>query len=264
MTAPEIANAMTFVNVAGRRTQLLKGGEGPPLLYLHSAAGECEWTAFHNGLAERFTVYAPAHPGFALSTGLDDIKDIGDLAWHYVDLLAALGLGRVPVVGFSLGAWLAMELALLRPGLVERLVLVNAVGVHLADAPVAELFVDDLNRLRRLIFFDPDSPLADQVLPRSPEDRQFVMWLRAREATARVGWNPYLHNPKLPQHLHRIACPVRILWGREDRLVPLAHGEYLAAHLPNAELRIFERCGHMLPFERGDDFVAEVRSFLDG
>jgi pimeloyl-ACP methyl ester carboxylesterase len=87
------------------------------------------------------------------------------------------------------------------------------------------------------------------------------MWLKAREATARVGWNPYLHNPRLPAHLRRVTCPTRILWGREDRLIPLAHGQRYAELLPNAELRVFERCGHMLPFEYPAEFVAAVRAF---
>ncbi len=67
------------------------------------------------------------------------------------------------------------------------------------------------------------------------------MFLRAREATARVGWNPYLHNPKLPQHLRRVQCPTLVLWGRDDKLIPLAHGEYYAEHIPGARLEVFDR-----------------------
>src|SRR6185503_811391 len=99
----------TFPTIAGKKTQLTIGGEGPPLLYLHSAGGESDWMPFHELLAKRFTVYVPAHPGFALSEGLDEVEDIYDYAWHYVDLLEQLGFGNVPVVGFSLGAWTALE-----------------------------------------------------------------------------------------------------------------------------------------------------------
>src|SRR5262245_5376799 len=140
----------SFVTVAGKKTQLTVGGQGPPLLYLHSAGGETDWMPFHEELARHFTVYLPAHPGFADSQWLDQIRDIADYAWHYVDLLAELKLGRVPIVGFSLGAWTAVELAILRPALVEKLVLVDAAGLRLPDAPVAELFIDDLAKLRQL------------------------------------------------------------------------------------------------------------------
>lgn len=251
-----------FIEVAGKKTQLTVEGEGPPLLYLHSAAGETEWTDFHAKLAEHFRLHLPAHPGFALSEGLDAIEDIYDMAWHYVDLLHEMGLKKVPVVGFSLGAWIAVELAILRPQLVSKLVLVDAAGLHVDGAPMAEIFIDDLDELRRLLFFDPDSPAASQAMPASMEDERILMWLRAREATARVGWNPYLHNPRLPRHLHRVECPVKILWGRDDRLIPLAHGEFYAAQLPHAEFEVFGQCGHMLPFEKPEAFVHSVTAFL--
>jgi len=54
-----------FPTIAGKKTQLTIGGSGPPLLYLHSAGGETEWMPFHEKLAQHFTVYLPAHPGFA-------------------------------------------------------------------------------------------------------------------------------------------------------------------------------------------------------
>lgn len=95
-----IANQTDFVTIAGKKIQVMRGGKGPPLVYLHSAGGEMDWTAFHNGLAQRFEVIAPAHPGFALSDGLDKIDDMQDLVWHYVDLFEHFDLRNVPVVGF--------------------------------------------------------------------------------------------------------------------------------------------------------------------
>jgi len=252
----------TFVDVAGRKTQLTVGGEGPPLLYLHSAGGETEWMPFHEGLARSFRVYLPAHPGFALSEGLDQIDDIYDLVWHYVDLLDELKLDRVPVVGFSLGAWLGVELAIHRPQRVEKLVMVDAAGLYLPEAPMAEIFIDDLQKMRELVFFDANDPAVKLAMPTSLDDDRILNWLRAREATARIGWNPYLHNPRLSGHLHRVACPTLLLWGREDRLIPLAHGEYYARQIPAASLKVFDNCGHMLPYEKPAEFDAAVKEFL--
>lgn len=252
----------TFPTIAGKKTQLTIGGSGPPLLYLHSAGGETEWMAFHDRLAERFTVYLPAHPGFADSKGLEQIRDIYDYAWHYVDLIQELKLGSVPIVGFSLGAWIGVELAILRPALVKKLVLVNAAGVRLPDAPMGELFIDDLAKLRQLLFYDQNDPSIPLAMPQSLDDPRILHWLRAREATARVAWNPYLHNPRLPAHLHRVECPTLVLWGRQDRLLPLKIGEYFAAQIPGARLEVLDDCGHMLPFEKTSDFVARAAEFV--
>jgi pimeloyl-ACP methyl ester carboxylesterase len=252
----------TFPTIAGKKTQLTIGGEGPPLLYLHSAGGETEWMPFHAELAKRFTVYLPAHPGFADSKGLDEIRDVADLAWHYVDFLAEQGLKRVPVIGFSLGAWIGVELAILRPQLVEKLVIVNGAGIRVPEAKMAELFIDDLDKLRHLLFHDPNDPSIPLAMPKSLDDTRIIQWLRAREATARVAWNPYLHNPRLPQHLRRVECPCLVLWGRHDKLLPLAIGEFYAKNLPNAWLEIVENCGHMLPFEKSGEFVERTTAFL--
>src|SRR5947208_1376018 len=253
-----------FPDVAGKKTQLTIGGSGPPLLYLHSAGGETEWMPFHERLAKHFTVYLPAHPGFADSKGLEQVRDIYDYAWHYVDLIQELKLGPVPIVGFSLGGWTGIELAILRPQLVKKMVLAAPAGVRVPDAPMGELFVDNLTKLRQLLFYDQNDPSIPLAMPNSLDDPRIVQWLRAREATARVAWNPYLHNPRLPQHLRRVECPTLLLWGRHDKLLPVGMGEYYAKQIPGARLEIFESCGHMLPFEKPEQFAAKTVEFLRG
>lgn len=254
----------TFPTIAGKKTQLTIGGEGPPLLYLHSAGGETEWMPFHELLAQRFTVYLPAHPGFADSKGLEEVRDIYDYAWHYVDLLHELNLGPVPIVGFSLGGWTALELAILRPNLVKKLVLVAAAGVRVPEAPMGELFIDDLRKLKQLLFFDQNDLSIPLAMPSSLDDPRILQWLRAREATARVAWNPYLHNPRLAKHLRRVECPTLLLWGRHDKLLPPGMGEFFAKQIPGASLEILENCGHMLPFEKPQDFADRTTAFLRG
>ncbi len=249
------------IDIAGKQIHMNVGGTGSPLIYLHSAGGETDWMPFHEDLSKHFRVHAPAHPGFGRSTGLEQIDDIHDMAWHYVDLFEQMGWRQVPVVGFSLGAWIALEVAILRPDRISRLALVAAAGVRVEGAPVAELFLDDFKEARELVFYDPDSPVVKTAMPLSFDDSRVLMWMRAQEATARVGWNPYMHDPKLPRHLHRVRCPVQIIWGRNDKLIPLAHGEYYAKHLPDAKLSVLEQCGHMVPFEKQQEFVEAVVDF---
>jgi pimeloyl-ACP methyl ester carboxylesterase len=258
MTKP----ATTFPTIAGKKTQLTIGGSGPPLLYLHSAGGETEWMPFHEELARYYTVYLPAHPGFADSKGLEEVRDIYDYAWHYVDFLEEQKLGPINIVGFSLGGWTGVELAILRPALVKKLVIVNAAGIRVEGAKMGELFIDDLEKLKKLLFFDQNDPSIPLAMPQSLDDPRILQWLRAREATARVAWNPYLHNPRLEKHLRRVECPTLVLWGRHDKLLPLKIGEHYAHNIPQARLEVLENCGHMLPFEKTADFVSRVTEFL--
>lgn len=130
-----------FLDVAGRRTQVLVGGEGPPLVYLHSAAGESAiWMELLNGLAEHHTVHAPLAPGFVESEGVESISDVDDLVFHYLALLDALGLGRADVMGCSFGGWIALELAARYPERVGRMVLAASAGIRLPDVPMEDMF----------------------------------------------------------------------------------------------------------------------------
>src|SRR6185295_6269219 len=91
------------------RVELLRGGEGPPLVFLHGFLGETRWLPFHQQLAERFDVIAPAHPGYGETEGLDDVDTMEDVVFHYLDVLDGLGLLRANIVGVSLGGWIAAE-----------------------------------------------------------------------------------------------------------------------------------------------------------
>lgn len=259
-----VRHATEFIDVAGKKTQVVKGGDGPPLVYLHSAGGETTWMPLHRGLARHYTVYAPAHPGFDRSEGLAEIEDFEDLVWHYADLFEQLGLADVPVVGFSLGAWIGVELAIRHPQLVSKLVMAAAAGLHVDGAPMGDLFTDDLSELRELVFYDPQGTIAEYALPEKMTEDQLLQILRAREATARVAWKPYLHDPRLPKHLHRVRQPVLLLWGHDDRLIPVEHGRRYEALIPGATLKIFNDTGHMLPIERTKEFVDATLTFLIG
>src|SRR5947209_945409 len=96
------------IDVAGKSTVLMHAGEGEPFVYLHSALGESfMWLPFFQSFAKKFRVFVPTHPGFGQSGGFDDIADIEDLAFHYLELFDALGLEQVNLGGVSLGGWIA-------------------------------------------------------------------------------------------------------------------------------------------------------------
>jgi pimeloyl-ACP methyl ester carboxylesterase len=82
--------------------------------------------------------------------------------------------------------------------------------------------------------------------------------------TARLTWKPYMHDPRLPHFLPRVTNPTLVLWGREDRVVPVECGEQYQRLLPNATLTVLEQCGHLPPIEHPDRVADLVTGFLGG
>jgi len=266
-----VQNTTATVEVLGRRIHELRGGEGERLLYLHSAAGEVQWFPFYAALAERFELHAPAHPGFSKSEGIDEIRDIEDYVYHYLAYLDALGWEKAKIAGLSLGGWIGAELAARYPERVEKLVLCGSVGIWIPEQPLADIFAIDPRhpeRMPEMLFHDTSCPAAQMFRVPSqdfiPPDEILVDFINAMAATARVGWNPLLHDPRLEGLLHRVSAPTLCLWGSHDRISPPAYGEKFARLVPGARLEIVEKCGHMVPLERPDAFVRAVTAFLRG
>ena len=111
--------------VAGVDLQVIKGGSGEPLLILHDEIGYHTWLGFHESLAQHYTIHIPSHPGFGKTPPLDWIMNMRDMAGWYLQALDELGIGPVNVAGFSLGGWLAAEMAAMCPHQFKKMVLVS-------------------------------------------------------------------------------------------------------------------------------------------
>ncbi|HXG92397.1 MAG TPA: alpha/beta fold hydrolase [Blastocatellia bacterium] len=253
-----------MIDLDGRKVQMMEGGEGEPLLYLHSAYGENLWLPFHQRLAEQFHVIAPAHPGFAQSEGIEEIDSMEDLIFHYVDLLDHLGQEKINIAGVSLGAWIAAEFATCYPDRVKKLALGCPAGLWLMDHPMTDMFalMRRPEKLRAILFHDPSSALAELLVPAEPAEEQLVEAYKAMTATARVAWNPPGHNPKLAGRLRRIKSPTLIIWGDDDKLIPTAYAEEWARHIKDSRVHLIKDCGHMIMFEGEAEFVRAVTEFL--
>lgn len=252
------------LTVRGTRVRVLEAGAGEPLLYLHDSGDLGLGAAPLAALAEHYTVWRPDHPGFNASADGQDIDSVHELAFFYLDLLDEIGLDRVIAVGAALGGWLAADLATIEPGRVTKLILAGAWGIRTEDA-APDIFL-----------LDP-AELADQTYhtagARSAARRQaeelaedaglFERYLRNRSATAHLGWNPYLHDPKLPRRLHRITAPTLVLWGAQDRLRPVSHARHWAGLLPRARLTIIDDAGHLPLAEQAGASLQAIRDFCE-
>ena len=117
-----------------------KAFQGDPMVYLHGAFGFQGWPPFLDRLAERFTVYAPLHPGFGEADDIESIDDTLELALYHFGLLDALGLTSAHLVGHFFGAMIAAEVAALCPHRVDRLVLASPGGLWLDDNSGVDYF----------------------------------------------------------------------------------------------------------------------------
>jgi pimeloyl-ACP methyl ester carboxylesterase len=243
----------------GGSVQLLRAGDGPPLLFLHAAGGAGLWHPFHGRLAERFAVIAPDHPGFGASDALPEVEGIDDLVYHYLEVMDRLRLDRPVVVGGSFGGWIAAELAVHSPERVGKLVLLSAAGLRIPDHMPADIFLMTPPELVEALFHDPAA--AQGFLPEEPTVDDILQGYMDMSALARYAWAPYLNNPKLERRLHRITAPTLVVCPDDDRVIPRIHAERYAERIPNARLEIVETCGHAMYFERTDAFADAVLAF---
>jgi pimeloyl-ACP methyl ester carboxylesterase len=251
------------VDVRGRSTFLLRRGAGPPLVYLHSATGETWWTDLDETLAASFDVIHPALPGYESSEGLAEIDDIHDLAFHCLDLLDALELDTVRLVGSSMGGWLAAECALYAPDRISSMVLAAPAGL---GSPSVDMWAVRPPELAKLLFADPDHWLAALLSAldlSTPQAAEIVMpLLQAMEASARIGWNPYMQDPKLAGRLHRVRARTLVVRGGEDRFMPSEHVTRYASLIPGAQIQTIASCGHLPVLERPAELAALCRTFF--
>jgi pimeloyl-ACP methyl ester carboxylesterase len=250
------------VSVRGTGVRILRQGSGEPLVFLHGAGDRGEWLPVLAGLAADWAVCRPDHPGFNQSDDDERIDSVHDLAFFYLDLLDALELPRVTLVGASLGGWLAAEIAVLDPGRVAALVLIDAAGLRVAGAPGPDVFTLNPVQLAELLFHDPAlrSAAIEQaaVLDQSPDELR--TYLRNRIATSHLAWNPYFHDPKLAERLHRVSAPTVVIWGSEDRLLPVAHAQRWHELIEDARIELIADAGHLPHIEQPQRVVEILRS----
>lgn len=226
---------LATVRVRDVEVAMRRRGEGEPLLYLHGAYLTGRWLALYDHLADRFDVLVPDHPGFGATPRPAWLTDMTDVVLHYDELLDALGLDRVHLVGHSLGGWFAAELAAFYPRRVASLTLIAPAGLRPEDdEPVVDLFrLDGERKLDALLGSDAArwTDLLEEGDPVAAGVQQF------REATtaALLTWNPR-YDLKLERRLARVSAPAQVLVPEQERLLPRSIGRRYSALIPGARL----------------------------
>jgi pimeloyl-ACP methyl ester carboxylesterase len=250
--------------VRGMELEIVRRGAGRPVLLLHGMQNFDPHAPFLARLAEQAEVIAPSHPGFGRSPRPDGFETVYDLARLYLDLLEALPHDKVTLVGFSFGGWLAAEIAAMCCHRIDRLVLVDALGIKLGDretADILDVFNTSPAEVQQRSWHDPArwSPDYDAMT-----DAQLVVRARNWDALSLYGWHPYMYNPRLAYWLRRIDVPTLVLWGADDGIVSPDYGRAYAGLIPGAHFALIEQAGHHPEIEQPEVFASRVLEFLNG
>ena len=243
--------------VRGTKIVALEGGSGDPLVFLHGG-GTFFGFNFAREWTDRFRVIVPYHPGFGASDVDPEIEDVSDVVLHYLQLFDDLELERVNLVGHSLGGWLAARFTVEHRRRVRRLVLGAPAGLHVPEAPTTDVF--RISQAKRLPLLVGDSGRVTVPDLEAAGPDAIVALYREQTSLARLIWTRN-HDPRLERWLQRIDVPTLILWGEEDRIIPVAQARAWAERISGAQVRRVGGAGHLI-FNDGDDAARATKEFL--
>jgi pimeloyl-ACP methyl ester carboxylesterase len=241
------------------------GGDGPPVVYFHTAGGP-RWDGFLDALAEEHTVYAPDHPGLGATKreAIHGIGDLWDLVLVYDELLDALGLEDAPLIGSSFGGMVACELAAHRRAKVPKLVLMDAIGLWRDDHPIADYMMMSPVDLMPTLFENMEAPQVQEflVMPEDPDALATAIadsvW--ALGTTGKFVWP--IPDRGLRKRIHRVSAETLIVWGEHDRLASPVYAQEFASLIPGARVEIIAGAGHVPQWEQLDAVAPMVVDFL--
>jgi pimeloyl-ACP methyl ester carboxylesterase len=248
------------IAIQGIDLQVVRQGAGTPLLLLHGGDGPQGYAPLVQRLAERFDVIAPTHPGFAGSPIPEHFDAVADLVYLYLDLLDALNVRDVVLMGFAMGGWIAAELAVRNTTRLAQLILVDTVGIKPGERDtrdIADIFAAPAPEVAQWLFHDPSR--APNLTTMT--DAQLTVLASDRIAHAMYTWDPYMHNPKLRYRLHRITVPTLLIWGASDGVVSVAYAKAYRAMIPGAQLVVIPEAGHLPHVEQPGLLLQHVLSF---
>jgi pimeloyl-ACP methyl ester carboxylesterase len=269
--------------IHGRSLKYRLGGKGPLVLLIHGMAGSATtWKQVMPALSERFTVLAPDLLGHGASDKSQGDYSLGAFASMLRDLMVALGYKRATVVGQSYGGGIAMQFAYQYPERCERMVLVDAGGLGpevnpllrlltlpgseaallLACAPPVRSIVESIGRLALRKKLENAPVVAE--LWRSYSSLGEVETRRAFLRTLRAVIDPRGQAVSAISKLHLAAqMPTLIIWGEEDRIIPVEHAYAAHEAIPGSWLEIIDGVGHYPHCEAPDRFVASLTEFIE-
>ena len=237
-------------------------GAGEPAAVLAGVGGLPRPTPFLDRLARTRRVIAPSLPGFPGAEAIGRLDDHLDWLLAARDLLDAAGADGADLIGVSVGAALAADVAAVWPASVRRLVLVSPLGLFDAADPTADIFAQRPGELGALLCSDPAAWDAHAALPAAGDPVEWaVVQARAQEAAARLLWP--VGDTRLDRRLHRVEAAVLLVFGGADRVLPAGYRRLWGHALPGAALHVIDGAGHQADLDAPAALAAVIDRFLE-
>ena len=253
----------TTANIAGTELVLVRGGSGKPLLMFHDELGYPGWVSWNEELAKERELIIPLQPGFGRTPRIDWIRSYRDLGGFYAMVLRELNLDPIDVIGFSAGGFIAAEMAASDPKIFSHMVLVAPMGLKPTEGEITDVFPLTIRSYLRMTVADTTTPEFGKIYGGEMTPQQFEAFEDARTETARIGWEPYMHNPSLGYLLAGVKrLPTLLVWGTKDAIVPKGCIKAYQKAIAGARVAEIAGVGHRPEIENSAEFVRAVRAFL--
>ena len=243
--------------IDGVKTVVYTAGKGEPLVFFHGA-GTMDGFDFAEAWTETFRVIAPYHPGWGESGDDASFIDFHDYVMHYLELFDTLSLEKFNLVGLSLGGYLAAKFASEHGQRVKKLALIAPAGVVDPDHPMLDIIALPGEQVLALLVSNFD--ILRKRLPEKPDIDFMAARYRESSTVARLLWE-HPADPKFMRYLHRVKMPTLIIWGDEDKIIPVQQTQMWRKLIPNAEIMVFKGAGHLVHLEKPEALEA-VAKFL--
>jgi pimeloyl-ACP methyl ester carboxylesterase len=256
-----------YVDAGGYRLHYFEaspadGSGGTPLVLVHGLGARGEnWSEMMPALAASgFHVYVPDLLGYGRSQKPNVDYSISLEEQTVAQFMQAVHVPRADVGGWSMGGWVAMKLTLDHPEMVDRLVIYDSAGIYFPATFGPELFMPtDVAELRKLHAMLSPKPFAVPEFAAKDAVRRLEgnAWVIRRSLSAMTNGRDLLDF-----RLYQISQPMLIVWGAQDKLIPLAVGESIHKSVPQSVLDIVDGCGHLAPAECARPVIERTVEFL--
>jgi len=249
--------------VDGSKLYVDISGQGRNILYLSAGLWFVDDSAFAQKLTAHGRVILPTAPGFGPGAVNRRWNNVDDIAYLYFDLIDRMKLSDVALVGASFGGWIAAQMAIKSCAPFSSITLIDPLGVKVGDRfsrDIADFYGLPDVELRARAYADPSIFEADI---KKISDEELGRRVRSREALARYGWTPFMHDPKLLSRLRRICAPTQFIWGAQDRIVTPDYGRAYASHVAGASFTLIDKAGHAPQVEQPQAVLDAFISFAD-